>query len=155
LALLRDWVLSHLDLHPAQLHIQISSVLGLVHPRRSRFHLRRQLLLSLGATMTENKESIDLENRYRILDREELVMRISLSLAEDFELFYPEQILEEIALLLRVGFHSLHDRTNGELLLIAKYQGIIDNMLENGELREIDTPPLLEWMESRTKGEAR
>lgn len=104
--------------------------------------------------MTEKKDSIDLENRYRVLDREELVMRISLSLAEDFDL-RPEQLLEEIALLFRVGFHSLHDRTNGELLLIAKCQGIIDDMLEGGELREVVTPPLLEWIESRTKEAAR
>lgn len=102
--------------------------------------------------MTDTNCSIDLQTRYRISDRSELVTRISLCLAEELLLDDPRQAILRVALHMRVGFQSLYDRTDGALLLLAEDQGIIDELLESSILREVDLPPLLEWMENQLKG---
>jgi hypothetical protein len=102
--------------------------------------------------MTDSNCPIDLQTRYRIADRDELVRWISLCLAEDILLADAQQCVEALALQLRMGFQSLHERTDGALLLLAESQGLIELLLESSILREVNLPPLLEWMENRARG---
>jgi hypothetical protein len=105
--------------------------------------------------MTDSNRPIDLQTLYRIANRDELVRWISLCLAEDMLLEDPRRCIDTLALHLRLGFQSLHERTDDALLLLAEDQSIIDDLLESCVLRETNVPPLLEWMEKRAMGGSR
>jgi len=104
--------------------------------------------------MTESSCPIELQARYRIVDRDELVRWISFYLAEELLIDDPQRCIDRLALHMRAGFQSLHERTDGALLLLAEDQGVIELLMECGALREVDLPPLLEWMENRAKEES-